>query len=179
MAPPPTTPTARTVVSFEELFDREAGYVHRTLLRLGVAGRDVEDGVQEVFLAAHRRWAQCDTTRPIRPWLFSFAFHHAANYRRLGRHREEPREHTETAAASDPERAYAEREARSIVLRALDALPDERRGVFVACEIDGFSAPEVAAQLGIPLGTVYSRLRAAREEFTLAVRRQTPERRAP
>lgn len=81
--------------------------------------------------------------------------------------------HTETASGSDPERAYGEAQAREIVLAALDALPEERRGVFVACELDGASASEVAERLEIPLGTVYSRLRVAREELTVAVRRLT------
>lgn len=127
MGTEPSTPSGINVVSFDELFDREAGYVYRTLRRLGVAPRDIEDGVQEVFLAAHRRFPECDTSRPLRPWLFAFAYHHAANYRRLHRHREDA-VHTETASGSDPERAYGEAQAREIVLAALDELPRSGAG---------------------------------------------------
>ncbi len=163
-------------LSFETFFRQEASYVHRTLLRLGVATRDAEDGVQDVFIAVHRRWEERDRALASRPWLFTFAFHHASNYRRLRRHRREPLSAdgslaVEPIAGNDPERALEEAQARFVVLRALDVLPMEQRGVLVACDIDGFSGPEVAEQLGIPLGTVYSRLRTARPAFAREVRR--------
>lgn len=157
--------------SFDALFEREVGYVHRTLLRLGVHARDVEDGVQEVFLAVHRKWAECDRSRPVRPWLFAFVHHYAANYRRLGRHRHAHEDAADLASADSPEQAVAQAQARALILRALDTLPDERRAIFVACDIDEMAPPEVARALEIPLGTVYSRLRTAREEVAHAARR--------
>ncbi|MCC6877613.1 MAG: RNA polymerase sigma factor [Sandaracinaceae bacterium] len=164
--------------SFDALFEREVGYVHRTLLRLGVHARDVEDGVQEVFLAVHKKWGECDRSRPIRPWLFAFVHHYAANYRRLGRHRHTQGD-AELVSTDSPEHAVAQAQARALLLRALDALPDERRAIFVACDIDEMPPPEVARALEIPLGTVYSRLRTAREELAHAARRLIPPSRPP
>jgi RNA polymerase sigma-70 factor (ECF subfamily) len=158
--------------AFEEVFVREHAYVARTLLRLGVAPRDLEDAMQEVFLTVHRKWSSYDASRPVRPWLFAFAVRHAANYRRLRRHGRDWDAHPETLAGTDdPERSAQRSQARAIVLRALGQLPDDRRTVFVACELDGLPAPEVAEALAIPVGTVRSRLRTARAEFTNAARR--------
>lgn len=160
------------VSSFTEFFRSEVSYVHRTLARLGVASSDLEDGVQEVFLSVHRHWAGRDPTRPIRPWLFAFAFHYAANHRRLGRHC-----HGESAGLEvlmsddDPERALAISERRALVLRALADLPVERRDVFVACELDELPVKDAAELFSVPVGTVQSRLRIAREESALAAKR--------
>jgi RNA polymerase sigma-70 factor, ECF subfamily len=51
--------------------------------------------------------------------------------------------------------------------------------VFVMAELDGYTAPEIAGALELPLNTVYSRLRTARQEFTTAVRRLARERTSP
>ncbi len=158
--------------SFEQVFLREHAYVYRTLLRLGVPHRDVEDAMQEVFMAVHGKWASLDRDLPARPWLFAFAHRHAANYRRLRRHqRDWSAEPDRFASPDDPESAAQAEQERALVLEALEALPDERRAVFVACELDGLLAVEVASALEIPVGTVHSRLRTARAEFTLAARR--------
>jgi RNA polymerase sigma-70 factor, ECF subfamily len=162
---PATGSTAETV-SFRELFDREFGYVCRALRRLGVRAGDLEDVAQELFVAVHHALSAYDGSRALRPWLFSFAFRFAANYRRLARH---------AGYASDgPFRTmsavgHPDAEARDTVLRALESLDFDRRDVIVMHDLEGFSAPEIAAQLGIPLNTVYSRLRLARAGFRDAV----------
>jgi RNA polymerase sigma-70 factor, ECF subfamily len=154
--------------TFRALFDAEFGYVCRALRRLGVFAADVEDVSQELFVAVHRSLPEYDTSRPIRPWLFSFAFRYAANYRRLARNQG----HVSDAALSTVyghARVDADAEARDLVLRALSAMDFDRRAVVVMHDLEGFGAPEIAAQLGIPLNTVYSRLRVGRENFQRAV----------
>jgi RNA polymerase sigma-70 factor (ECF subfamily) len=162
----PATDLVTATIPFRELFEREFGYVCRALRRLGVRAGDLEDVAQELFVAVHRALPSYDTSRAFRPWLFSFAFRFAANYRRLARH---------AGYASDgPFRTMAatghpDAEARDMVLRALEPLDLDRRAVIVMHDLEGFSAPEIAEQLGIPLNTVYSRLRLARGEFRDAV----------
>ncbi len=56
-------------------------------------------------------------------------------------------------------------EAVRLVDRWLEALDDDKREVFVLAELEQMSAPEIARALGIPVNTVYSRLRLARQEF--------------
>lgn len=160
-------------VSFDALFEREFSYVCRSLRRLGVKESDIDDLAQEVFLNVHRHLPEYDAERPLKPWLFSFAYGAAANYRRLARHRVERHESDDAFASSNdgPEQALENARARDLVLRILSSLDGDRAAVFVMHELDGFAAPDIAEALKIPLNTVYSRLRVAREEFAAAARR--------
>jgi RNA polymerase sigma-70 factor (ECF subfamily) len=155
------------------LFDANASYVSAALGRLGIHSSDRDDLVVEVFVRVHRELARFDASRPLRPWLFAFAARVASEHRRLARHRREvlgdDRETASTDAA--PDRAIETAEARCLVERALDVLDDEKRAVFVLHDLDDTPVPEIARVLSIPEGTAYSRLRAARVEFTSAVRR--------
>ena len=62
------------------------------------------------------------------------------------------------------------------MLEALEHVDLERRGVFILFELDETPMKDIAEALGIPLFTAYSRLRAARAEFTTAVRRIASQR---
>jgi RNA polymerase sigma-70 factor (ECF subfamily) len=163
------------IARFEAIFEAELPYVWTSLRRLGVHTRDLEDVAHEVFLRAYENLSRYDTTRPIRPWLFAFAFRFASDYRRLARHRTELYGDDEPGAgqAADAEHAVVERERAALVALALDAVDIERRAVFILHELDEQPMPAVVETLGIPLNTGYSRLRVAREEFTAALRRLT------
>lgn len=159
--------------AFSKLFREEFGYVTHSLRRLGVAARDLDDVAHEVFLAVYRAWGQYDSARPIRPWLFGFAFRLAANHRRAGWSRRVVLDEPSDIRDSAPDMAArldAERN-RTLVLEALDALDLDHRAVFVMVDIDNTPQADVAAALGIPVGTVSSRLWHARKDFTAAVKR--------
>lgn len=155
--------------SFRAMFEAEVGYVCRVLRRLGVHERDVEDVAQDVFVAVYRRMDSYDPSRPLRPWLFGFAYHNAANYARLARHRIEAPMSEALDRRSSPELDATRSQDRTRVLVGLAAIPLERRSVLILHDIDGFPAPEIAASLSIPLNTVYSRLRVARAELREAL----------
>ena len=72
-----------------------------------------------------------------------------------------------TAASTDVsgEALLDEKRARRVLDRVLDGMPDDLRTAFVLFEIEGFSLRELAELCDIPLGTVSSRLRRAREAF--------------
>ncbi len=151
--------------SFEELFAAECGYVVRTLTRLGVHSSDVEDVAQDVFIAVHHRLCDYDASRPAKPWLFAFAFRAAANYRRLARHRRERTADDEsaTSATQDDELEAAQR--RAMLHGALEALDLEHRAAIVAVDLDGVPAKDAARAMGIPLNTLYSRVRNGRKKL--------------
>jgi RNA polymerase sigma-70 factor (ECF subfamily) len=151
---------------FRRVFESEFAYVCRALRRLGVHAADLQDVAQELFVSVHAQLPRYDSTRPLRPWLFSFAFRYAANYRRLARHGHmSDLELQAGVIAAD----VANVEARDLVLRGLEQLAFDRRTVIVMHDLEGFDAPEIATQLGIPLNTVYSRLRTARAELRTAL----------
>ncbi len=73
---------------------------------------------------------------------------------------------------SDAPDALLEKERRRrLVLAALDEIELSRRAVFVLHELDGFTCEEIARTLEIPIGTTYSRLRLARQDFTATMNR--------
>jgi RNA polymerase sigma-70 factor (ECF subfamily) len=162
---------------FRAVFAREFDYVWASLRRLGVHPRDLDDVAQDVFVRVFRRIDECDPQRPIRPWLFAFAFRIASDWRRLARHRVEVLGVDGEAAAPQgcADELLARAEEVELVLRALDAIEIGRRAVFILYELDGCPMKDIAASLGIPLFTGYSRLRLARKEFTTAVRRLRPK----
>lgn len=160
-------------LEFTAIFQRECSYVFHTLRRLGVRERDLEDVAHEVFLTIHKKLAEYDRSRPLRPWIFAFAYRFAADYRKRAQYRREvASDEIEPVDSIDPidERLDAAR-ARQLVVDALEALDLDKRAVFVMHEIDGVAIPEVARTLGIPLNTAYSRLRLAREAFAQSVKR--------
>lgn len=153
-----------------------ADFVYRTLQRLGVRPMDLEDALQDVFLVVHRKLDGFDPSLPLKSWLFGIAVRVAIAHRRKAHLRRERAEaelegHPEGATQSGPETAAMERQGRERLARILDGLTPEKRAVFVMFEIEGKTTVEIAGELGLAIGTVYSRLSAARAEFQRAVER--------
>jgi RNA polymerase sigma-70 factor (ECF subfamily) len=164
---------AERPLPLREVYAGYAGYVWNTLRRLGAADVDLEDLTHDVFVQVQRHLADFDGTRPMKPWLFCFAFRVMSTYRRGKRRRpegpHEPPDAVDPAPLAD-ERLAAEQDRR-LVIAALGAIDPERRPVFVLYAIDEVPMDEVARALGIPVNTAYSRLRVAREEFRAGVTR--------
>jgi len=152
-------------------FRIEFEYVQRTLRRLGTDRSEVDDLAQEVFLVLHRRWSEYDQSRPLRPYLFGVAVRIAlANQRK--RLREVAFGNIELGDdRPGPEEVLSDKQTRSLLQTALKRIPLPRRTVLVMHELDRVPVTEVAATLSIPLFTVYSRLRKAREELRLETQR--------
>jgi RNA polymerase sigma-70 factor (ECF subfamily) len=158
-------------IELRDVFDAHAAYVWNTLRRLGAPASDLEDLTHDVFVQVQRHLADYDLSRPIKPWLFGFAFRIYAQYRRRAKRR--PESPSDKVDAVDPAALADERMAvehdRRLVIAALDAIEQDRRAVFVLYELDGVPMDEIARTLGIPANTAYSRLRVARAEFKAAV----------
>jgi RNA polymerase sigma-70 factor (ECF subfamily) len=161
--------------AFRALYEGHIDFVWRNLRRLGVDQADVEDRAQEVFVVAHRRFDEFeDRGRGPRAWLFQIVLRVASDARR---HRRRHPEYADGGDACDRvwvEPPQADAMVRRDVLARLDAalsvLDLDRRAVLVLHEIEEMTAPEIAQVLSIPLNTVYSRLRVAREKLELALR---------
>ncbi|MEM9862484.1 MAG: sigma-70 family RNA polymerase sigma factor [Myxococcota bacterium] len=152
-------------LTFDSAFESEFDYVCHTLRRFGVRDADLEDVAQTVFLAVHQRFDQYDGSRPIRPWLAAFAVRGASNYRRTLRRRSEQLGSEVQTALVDGRSAEAVVDQQRAVQQVLNQMDFDRRVVLVMFDVDGYSAPEIAAALELPLNTVYSRIRLARRDF--------------
>jgi RNA polymerase sigma-70 factor (ECF subfamily) len=172
---PPADAAARP--EFGHVFRSEFSYIWNTLARLGIRSSDLEDIAHDVFCQVYRQFCAYDPTRPLRPWLFGFAFRVASDYRRLARHRVElvgiDVERVDHVAGADDQLISAEE--RALVEVALRSVPLDRRALLMLHEIDGESIPNIAEALGVPLNTAYSRLRLARLDLAAAVRKLQSE----
>lgn len=162
---------ATVAADFELIIRREFGYVWKTLERLGIAARDLEDVAQDVFVAVYNHLSDYDPSRPIRPWLCAFCYRLASTHRNLARHRYERMPEPSAIDRAHAPGTVGSVEARDLVLRALHEVEVERRVVFLLHDVDGHDMPDIARELGLPLNTAYSRLRLARGEFRRAVER--------
>ncbi|MDB4993636.1 MAG: polymerase sigma factor RpoE [Myxococcaceae bacterium] len=157
---------------FTALFRAEYGYVWGTLRRFGVNDRDAEDVAHEVFMRIYDKLEVLDPSRPARPWVFSFVYRAACDYRKLARHRLEVLEERDAASEMrSAERTLEHVDDARLVSAALECLEFERRTVLIAFEMDDVPMKTIAEATGVPLFTAYSRLRLAREDFRAAVER--------
>jgi RNA polymerase sigma-70 factor (ECF subfamily) len=158
-----------------ELFVAHAPFVARFLTRLGARPSDLNDLVQEVFLVAHRQGGFTPGQGSATTWLAHVAMRVAANARRGLRRRPEQTDEgaleVYPSTSGDPHRSAEVTESLARVEHALSSLGREQRALFVLFEIEGESCEAIALGLGIPLGTVYSRLHKARKNFRRAYER--------
>ncbi|TQN28490.1 RNA polymerase sigma-70 factor (ECF subfamily) [Haloactinospora alba] len=154
--------------AFAELFDRYADDIHRyTARRLGSEAAD--DLVADTFVLAFRRRGSYESAREhARPWLYGIATNLIRQRRRAEARRWRAIQRTASAGADTgelDERVTERVSAASVRGRlagALAALPARHRDVLLAVAWGGMDYAEVAEALGIPVGTVRSRLHRAR-----------------
>ncbi len=169
VAPSPESEAAGDRPDLEQLVLAHFRFIWRLLRRLGLPSSDADDATQQVFLIASGKLGLIHAGRE-RAFLYGCALHLAAKWRqRATRQRQEPSFDDDAArAAGSPETAddLVERaRARALLDSILGELPEPLRSVFVLYEIEQLSTQEIADLLGVPRGTVASRLRRARAEF--------------
>jgi RNA polymerase sigma-70 factor (ECF subfamily) len=163
-----------SVPAVEALWRQYFRYAWRALRALGVPDASLDDAVQDVFVVVHRRLGDFEGRSTVRTWLFGIVARVAADHRR--RAQRDRRAESIDESLADPRRAdpfdrTASAEAARLMMKLLDNLDEDKREVFVLAEIEQMTAPEIAEALGLKVNTVYSRGRAAREQFERAVAR--------
>lgn len=148
-------------------------YVWRTLRWLGVQVEDIDDVSQEVFIVVLRKLHTYEGRASLRAWLRGVCIRMAAQRRKQFVRKREvlEAEPDPGPARQNPENEVAAARGLETMQRAVDALDDAKREVFVLYELEGLTMKQVAESVGAPLQTVYSRYRAARDEVTSFVRR--------
>jgi RNA polymerase sigma-70 factor (ECF subfamily) len=156
-----------------ELYDRHHEPLRRFLARATSDAEDVDDLVHATFLAAARSAGRYDGRASCRPWLIGIAVQFLRRRRRsfarlvglLASFK------NVSSAAVDPRAAL---QARGDVERALRKLSENQRVTFLMAEVEGMSCAEIAGTLRIPIGTVWTRLHAARRELRRALAESEP-----
>jgi RNA polymerase sigma-70 factor (ECF subfamily) len=153
-----------------ELFDAHHAFVWRTACRLGVSMSDIDDVVQETFIVAARRLPEFEGRSSLRTWLYSIVSHVAHTFRRSQARRSRKAEAVAVSAVRsfDP---YSRSDAADLVQKLAASLDDDHRVVWILCDLEGLTAPEVADGLCVNVNTVYSRLRSARRQSEAALER--------
>lgn len=163
--------------AFEALYREHFAFVWRSLRRLGVREADAADAAQEVFLVAHRRLPEFEGRSKLTTWLFRISLNVASDHLRRAHVRREvtDEEHLagEVSDALDPEGHRTRHEGLALLEAALGSMTLDQRTVFVLFELEGLTTSEIASTLELPMGTVHSRLRRARQLFEAFVARRT------
>jgi RNA polymerase sigma-70 factor (ECF subfamily) len=156
---------ARDMARLGDAFMQHYAGIWRFLRRLGVRSDRVDDAAQHTFLIALEALPRivpgCE-----RAFLYSTAVRVAHGVRRRVEH-EVATVDVESGSSPLPtaDELTDQKRAREMLDRLLDHIELAARAVFVLFEIEGFTLPEIAELLKIPLGTATSRLRRSREQF--------------
>lgn len=177
-------PAAPGDLSFQQVYEAQFHYIWRCLRGLGVSEHALDDAAHDVFLVVQRKLSSFDGSEArLTTWLYEIALRIGRRYRS-----QTARDARRSVSLLPPEldEASAEQvrveladrgceleqaERLALARRALDALDADKREAFVLGCVEQRSAPEIAELTGVPLNTVYSRLRAARRVFAAEVAR--------
>jgi RNA polymerase sigma-70 factor (ECF subfamily) len=161
-------PTEVDRVRLERIFNDHHATVWRALRRRGLAPDAAEDATQETFLLAAERLADIQPESE-RAFLIATALRMAHSLgRKTVRWQLDDEMDERLSGSRDAGERRADMQLCDLVLSKVD--PDLVE-VFVLYEIEGLTSPEIAELLAIPLGSVASRLRRAREQFREAAAR--------
>lgn len=127
--------------------------------------QDAEDVAQEAFVRAHRSFRKLRNRESFRAWLVRTTWRLALDHRR-GEQRRSARQNAHAIATIHvPADAVAAVERAAALWEAIDALPEKLRITIVLSAIGGHEVADVARLLGLPEGTVKSRLFNARRQL--------------
>jgi RNA polymerase sigma factor (sigma-70 family) len=162
---------SRDEQAFAALVDRHGPMVLAVCRRVAGDPHLADDAFQAAFLVLARRAAVVKPREAVRAWLYGVAVRTAREARAVAARRRS----REVPVPNVPDRpAPAETPADAGDLRALDEeiarLPDRLRAAVVLCELDGIGRKEAAARLGVPEGTLSSRLAKARKLLAVRLR---------
>ena len=167
--------------AFDELMTRYAESIYRLVYRMTRNHADAEDLSQETFIRAYRSIGGFDEQYRFYTWLHRIAVNLCINqFKKAGRFRLVPlpgsEAGTEAADIADPREGEERSSLRRDLDRALAKLPPDQRMVFVLRVQEELSYNEISGQLGIPVGTVMSRLNRARNRLKELLREYLPAR---
>jgi len=155
------------------LYERYKSRVYRTAIAITHDERMAEDILQEVFLRVNRYADSFDQTQPFEPWIYRITVNLSYSWTNKAKRWvnifQDALERLKAPSRRDPERVTESREESAILRRAIEGLPDSHRVVVILYYLEDLSVSEVAYALGVPEGTIKSRLYYAREKLRKAI----------
>jgi RNA polymerase sigma-70 factor, ECF subfamily len=176
--------------AFAVLVERYSAELFQFVVRFVGNPAAAEDVVQETFVQLYQSAAGFDPGRRLRPWLFTIAANKARDHLRSRQRRRElplggsggPEEAGEVTYldflaedSASPSQELEISEQAEAVREIIEEMPDSLREILVFSYFHHFSYKEMAEMLGIPLGTVKSRLHAAVSYFARAYKKRQNE----
>ena len=158
--------------ALDRFYREHASQVLAWVIRLGGHRLDSEDTAHEVFMVALRRIGSFRGESALTTWLYGITRNVVNNARRKAALRrfvgmeDVPEPMAQTPGADE---RVDEMRRRQLVQVALQRLNTRQREVLVLADLEGRSAPEVSEMIGVPVGTIYSRLHHARRAFAKAL----------
>lgn len=161
------------------IYNSQKDFVWLTLQRMGIPRSDLEDVFQDVFVIVHRRLHTYNRDAKLSAWLYGICLRCVAAHRRRAFRRRERVDDTDASVSRpDTEHWHAHVEAPDERLRKLerqatltdllDTLDPDHRVVVVMFEVEDHSCQYIAELIGVPVGTVHSRLHTARRKLAQA-----------
>jgi RNA polymerase sigma-70 factor (ECF subfamily) len=170
----PAGPPLGSTLAFEDVYRQHFDFACRSLCLLGVAPDALEDAAQDVFGIASRRLGEFAGNSSVKTWIFAIVQRVAANHRRSQRRKRTPLEPLLEATideAPSPEANAETAQSAALIQSFAESLDEGRRVLLVLGLIEGVPMRELAASLGIPLHTGYSRIRALRASLEIFLRK--------
>ena len=157
---------------FASIYRTQGAYVRRTLQRMGVPDRHLDDAMQDVFVVVLRRLPEYRDRKRLTGWLAAIAHKIAAPRLQQERSRPIVADAATVDLLLDPNNPEITTATREIALWALREIKNPaRRTVYTMFHVEDSTLPEIALALGIPVGTVKTRLRDAEAEVDAALQR--------
>jgi RNA polymerase sigma-70 factor, ECF subfamily len=164
------------------IYASQKNFVWLTLQRMGIPRSDLEDVFQDVFVIAHRRLHTYNPDAKLSAWLYGICLRSVAAHRRRAFRRRERADGTDAGVAppgsehwhaqvAAPDERAQERERHATLNALLDCLDPDHRMVVVMFEVEDHSCQYIAELIGVPVGTVHSRLHSARRKLSQAALR--------
>jgi RNA polymerase sigma-70 factor (ECF subfamily) len=173
------TPAAEGRLDLVGIYGSQKNFVWLTLQRMGIPRSDLDDVFQDVFMIAHRRLHTYKPDAKLSAWLYGICLRSVAAHRRRAFRRRERADGADAGVARPgtehwhaeveaPDERLRKLEQRATLNDLLDTLDPEHRMVVVMFEVEDQSCQCIAELIGVPVGTVHSRLHTARRKLAKA-----------
>lgn len=158
-------------MDFRAVYDAEFPFVWRCLSVLGVPAELLDDTAQEVFMVVYKKLPEFRGDSSLRTWLYAIVRNVGRNAKRAARRKRanEALSGREPCEQPGPFECLHGRDMAQALRAFVGSLDDDKRDLFVLAMLEQVALNEVAALLGIPVNTVYTRLRALKQELARAL----------